>query len=108
MNEIEEYLIKIVRQAETKGFACDIIRTKNDSIEISFSKGGNFTLNQQEIRRILCRAGFGYTTQIVGKKIKLLEHYEYLYANFDANIGCFIERGRHRIQLFPNLRDLYK
>ena len=104
MNEIEEYLIKIVSLAETKDFACNIIRTKNDAIEISFSKGGNF---KQEIRSILYGMGFRHTTRIVNK-IKFLPYYGFLYANFDANIGCFIERDRHHIELFPNLRDLYE
>ena len=107
MNEIEEYLSKIVRQAETEGFACNIMRTGNDYIGIIFSKSGNFTSNQQKIRSILYRIGFRYTTQIVNK-IKYLPCYGYLYVNFDANIGCFIECDRHRIELFPNLRDLYE
>jgi len=112
MNEKDKYLIKIgeeiVRNAETKGFACDIIRPWNDSFEISFLKGGDFSLNYQEIRSILARMGFGYTTQILSKKIELLPHYEYLYANFYADIGCLIERNRHYIQLFSNLRKTYE
>ena len=95
------------QQAERQGFSCHVIRHWNNEYEISFYKGGNFDTVHQDVKTLLNSAGFSYTTQVASKQVKIGYPFECLYANFSENIGCFIEKDRHHILLFSNLRETY-
>ena len=113
MKSQHENLLKIgetiKQEFEKHGFDCTTMRPWNSDYEISLSKGGNFSVAQQEIKNILQMFGFIYTTQMSQSypymKVTLHETIDSFYVNFNEDIGCFIEKHRHHIILFSDCRE---